>query len=130
MFPGGFGSSLGGFPDATLATLGVEGLGMCSMMTNRMMIKKGTMRPKSSQTSISLIYDVGGSLEDTELLRVYITSMVVTATGTLVLKCSLLKNRVTYKYQVVFIAIENKMSKLYSLVLDLYNRVSHFYKKK
>ena len=101
MFPGGFGSSLGGFPDATLTTLGVEGLGMCSMMTNRMMIKKGTMRPKSSQTSISLIYDVGGSLEDTELLRVYITSMVVTATGTLVLKCSLLKNSVAYKYQVV-----------------------------
>ena len=70
------------------------------MMTNRMMIKKGTIRPMSSQISISLIYDVGGSLEETELFRVYITSMVVTATGTLVLKCSLLKKRVTCKYKV------------------------------
>ena len=98
MFPEDFEPSVGGFPDVILTTQG-DGLGICSMMTSRMMIKKGTIRPKRSQISISLISDVGGSLEETELLRVYITSMVVTATGTLVLKCSLLKKRVTYKYK-------------------------------
>ena len=61
------------------------------MMTKRMMMKKGSINPKSSQISISLTYEVSGNFEDTDWLRVYITSIVVTATGMLVLKCSLLK---------------------------------------
>ena len=45
-------------------------------------------------------------MEETELLRVYITSMVVTATGTLVLKCSLLKKSV---------ACNSKIKRLYKI---------------
>ena len=46
---------------------------------------------------LNLIVDVWGSLEATELLRVYITNMAVMETGMLVLKCSLLKNKVAWK---------------------------------
>jgi hypothetical protein len=81
-----FGSSV--FLDSTITTFDF-GFGICSMTTKRMMIKKGRNKAKRSQTSMSLIYEVGGSFDVTELLSVYITSMTVT--GTLVLKCSLLK---------------------------------------
>ena len=46
--------------------------------------------------SMNLIVDVIGSFEATELLRVYITSIAVMETGMLVLKCSLLKNKVAW----------------------------------
>ena len=36
-------------------------------------------------------------MEETELLRVYMTNMAVIATGMLVLKCSALKYKVTWK---------------------------------
>ena len=48
------------------------------------------------QMSMNLIVDVTGSFEATELLRVYITSIAVIETGILVLKCSLLKNKVAW----------------------------------
>ena len=59
-----------------------------------MMMKNGSSKPYSSQMSINLIYDVGGSFEEIEPFRVYITSREVIATGTAVLKCSLSKYRV------------------------------------
>ena len=45
--------------------------------------------------STNFIYEVAGSLEVMDPLRVYMTSMEVIARGTAVLKCSFLKNRVT-----------------------------------
>ena len=57
----------------------------------RRMITKGRRRPKRSQTSMSFMYAVAGSFEETDWLRVYMTSMLVMAIGMLVLKCSFLK---------------------------------------
>ena len=51
--------------------------------------------PYRIQTSTNLILDVWGSFEDTELFRVYMTSIAVMATGIAVLKCSALKYKVT-----------------------------------
>ena len=69
--------------------------GRCSITTRRIIIKKWRNNPKMIQMSMNLIVDVCGSFEATELLRVYITSMAVMATGMLVLKCSLLKYKVS-----------------------------------
>ena len=46
---------------------------------------------------MNLTYDVGGSLDETDWLSVYITNMEVMATGILVLKCSSLKYTVIYQ---------------------------------
>ena len=40
---------------------------------------------------MSFMYAVAGSFEETDWLRVYMTSMLVMAIGMLVLKCSFLK---------------------------------------
>lgn len=57
---------------------------MCSMMIKRIVMKNGRIMPKISQISIIFIYEVGGRLDDTELLSVYITSIIVTANERLV----------------------------------------------
>ena len=59
-------------------------------MRRRMMMKDRSS-PKSNHTSMSFMYAVVGSFEDTDWFKVYITSMLVIAIGMLVLKCSFLK---------------------------------------
>ena len=61
------------------------------------MMKNGWLIPNSIQISMNLTYDVGGSLDETDWLSVYITNMEVMATGILVLKCSSLKYTVIYQ---------------------------------
>ena len=60
-------------------------------------MKKWMNNPYKIQISMNLMLDVCGSFEEMELLRVYMTNMAVIATGMLVLKCSALKYRVTFK---------------------------------
>ena len=70
--------------------------GRCSIRTRMMIMMNGWPNPNRSQMSMSFIYDVGGSVLDTDWLRVYMTNMEVIATGKLVLKCSGLKYTVIY----------------------------------
>ena len=74
-------------------------------------MKKGKPIPKSSQTSISFIYDVVGSFEVTESFKVYITNIIVTLKVRLVVKYPSLIMKIFLRIPVVKIKKKNAESK-------------------
>ena len=70
---------------------------ICSMRTITMRMKNGISRPQRSQMSMNFVYEVGGSWAVIDPFSVYITSIVVIASGMAVSKCFFFKQTATSK---------------------------------